>query len=179
MPFLLDAAQSIGAVPTDMEQLGLRVLRGLGTKWLCGPEGSGALYRPRSDQLDELTAPWPGYGSLADATDALELRPGAGRRPAGPRFPAWDAQRLGAGVDLGVGGRRLGVGAHPRGRARGLTRRAAVRARTRGRAAGRSTLVSWKVDDPDAEVARLAEAGVVVRSILSHGLGARLGRRLV
>ena len=35
---------------------------------------------------------------------------------------------------------------------------------------GRSTLVSWKVDDPDAEVARLADAGVVVRSILSHGL---------
>ena len=35
---------------------------------------------------------------------------------------------------------------------------------------GRSTLVSWKVDDADAEVARLAEAGVVVRSIVSHGL---------
>jgi selenocysteine lyase/cysteine desulfurase len=35
---------------------------------------------------------------------------------------------------------------------------------------GRSTLVSWKVDEPDVEVARLAEAGVVVRSIVSHGL---------
>ena len=37
---------------------------------------------------------------------------------------------------------------------------------------GRSTLVAWKprADDLDAEVARLAEAGFVVRSIPSHGL---------
>ena len=30
---------------------------------------------------------------------------------------------------------------------------------------GRSTLVSWKVDDAQAEVERFAAAGVVVRSI--------------
>ena len=36
---------------------------------------------------------------------------------------------------------------------------------------GRSTLVSWKrAEDADAEVARLAEAGFVVRSIPAHGL---------
>ena len=34
---------------------------------------------------------------------------------------------------------------------------------------GRSTLVSWAADDADAEVARLAEAGFIVRSIPSHG----------
>ena len=33
----------------------------------------------------------------------------------------------------------------------------------------RSTLVSWKAPDADAEVRRLAEAGFVVRSIPSHG----------
>ena len=35
---------------------------------------------------------------------------------------------------------------------------------------GRSTLVGWEVEDADAEVARLADAGFVVRSIPSHGL---------
>jgi selenocysteine lyase/cysteine desulfurase len=35
---------------------------------------------------------------------------------------------------------------------------------------GRSTLVSWKAEDPEAEVARLAARGVIVRSIPSAGL---------
>jgi len=37
---------------------------------------------------------------------------------------------------------------------------------------GRSTLVAWKppTEDLDAEVARLAEAGFVARSIVAHGL---------
>jgi selenocysteine lyase/cysteine desulfurase len=34
---------------------------------------------------------------------------------------------------------------------------------------GNSTLVSWRVDDAEAEVSRLAESGFVVRSIPSHG----------
>jgi selenocysteine lyase/cysteine desulfurase len=33
---------------------------------------------------------------------------------------------------------------------------------------GRSTIVSWRTGDVDAEVIRLAEAGFVVRSIPSH-----------
>ena len=35
---------------------------------------------------------------------------------------------------------------------------------------GRSTLVSWAVEDADAEVARLAGEGVIVRSIPAFGL---------
>jgi selenocysteine lyase/cysteine desulfurase len=35
---------------------------------------------------------------------------------------------------------------------------------------GRSTLVSWEAADPEAEVARLAEQGVIVRSIPAFGL---------
>ncbi len=37
-------------------------------------------------------------------------------------------------------------------------------------ARGRSTLVSWRADDADAEVARLMAEGVIVRSIPSAGL---------
>jgi selenocysteine lyase/cysteine desulfurase len=35
---------------------------------------------------------------------------------------------------------------------------------------GRSTLVSWKADDADGEVQRLAGLGIVVRSIPAFGL---------
>jgi L-cysteine/cystine lyase len=34
---------------------------------------------------------------------------------------------------------------------------------------GPSTLVSWRADDPPAEVERLAAEGIVVRSISLHG----------
>jgi L-cysteine/cystine lyase len=35
---------------------------------------------------------------------------------------------------------------------------------------GRSTLVSWRSDDPEGDVARLSEAGVVVRFLPGRGL---------
>ena len=74
MPVLLDAAQGIGAVPVDVNELGCAFYAASGQKWLCGPEGSGCLY-VREDQLDQLSVPWPGYGSLADARNALTSGP--------------------------------------------------------------------------------------------------------
>jgi L-cysteine/cystine lyase len=169
VPFLLDAAQSIGAVPTDVEELGCAFYAGSGQKWMCGPEGSGALY-VRRDQLDELTVPWPGYMSLADPSDALNSGPAedAGRLDHG--FPpgvrsAWALASL--NVLEGAGWEWIHT------RAASLAASLADRLAEHGLEVGprgRSTLVSWKVDDPDAEVARLAQEGVVVRSILSHGL---------
>jgi L-cysteine/cystine lyase len=171
VPVLLDAAQAVGAVPVDVRALGCSFYAGSGQKWLCGPEGSGCLF-VRADQLDELTVPWPGYGSLADAHDPFESPPAehAARLdhgfPPGMRSTAalasmqvmeqagWEwvhhrAAELAAGLAESLAGRGLEVA--PR---------------------GRSTLVSWKSrdDDVDAEVARLAAAGFVVRSIPSHGL---------
>ena len=152
-----------------MEELGCAFYAGSGQKWLCGPEGSGALY-VRRDQLDELTAPWPGYASLADATDALNSGPApdAGRLDHG--FPpgmrsAWALASI--SVLEGAGWEWVHT------RAATLAASLAEQLSERGLEVGprgRSTLVSWKVDDADAEVARLAEAGVVVRSIVSHGL---------
>ena len=169
VPVLLDAAQGIGAVAVDVKALGCAFYAGSGQKWLCGPEGSGALY-VRPDQLERMTVPWPGYGSLADAKDALHSPPadGAGRFDLG--FPpgirsAWALASLGV---LEAAGWEW-VHARAATLAAGLAEQLAARGREVG-PRGRSTLVSWKVPDPDAEVARLAEAGVVVRSILSHGL---------
>jgi selenocysteine lyase/cysteine desulfurase len=169
VPVLLDAAQGIGAVPVDVEALGCAFYAGSGQKWLCGPEGSGALY-VRRDQLDELLVPWPGYGSLADAKQALDSPPAEHASRFDHGFPpgmrsAWALAALGVLETAGL------QWVHERAAtlAAGLAERLAERGHEVG-PRGRSTLVAWKADDVEAEVARLAEAGFVVRSIPSHGL---------
>jgi L-cysteine/cystine lyase len=168
VPFLLDAAQSLGAVPIDVGSLGCAFYAGSGQKWLCGPEGSGALW-VRRDMLDELTVPWPGYTSLADASDALN----SGPAPDGARldhgFPpalrsAWALASL---TVLETAGWEW---VHARGAdlAQSLADQLAQRGLEVG-PRGRCTLVSWRTAEPEAAVARLAEHGIVVRSILSHG----------
>jgi L-cysteine/cystine lyase len=171
VPVLLDAAQGIGAVPIDLKALGCAFYAGSGQKWLCGPEGSGCLY-VRRDQLDELTVPWPGYGSLADAHNALDSPPAENAARLDHGFPpgmrsAWALASLGVFEDAGwdwVHARAADLAA---GLAQSLSERGlAVGPR------GRSTLVAWDpgAEDLDAEVVRLAGAGFVVRSIPSHGL---------
>lgn len=169
VPVLLDAAQGIGAVPVDVAALGCAFYAGSGQKWLCGPEGSGALY-VHPDQLDQLTVPWPGYGSLADAHDALSSPPAEGVKRFDHGFPpgmrsTWALASLGVLESAGwewVHARAANLAASL---AEGLAERGLdVSPR------GRSTLVSWRADDVDAEVTRLVEAGFVVRSIPSQGL---------
>ena len=169
VPVLLDAAQALGAIPLDMHALGVDYYAGSGQKWLCGPEGSGALY-VRGDRLDDLLVPWPGYSSLSDAHDALESdwAEGAARLdhgfPAGMRS-AWALASMGvfeaAGWDWVYS------------RAAALAASLADRLTERGlsvRPRARSTLVSWSAADVEAEVARLAGERVVVRSIPAFGI---------
>ena len=169
VPFLLDGAQGIGAVPTDVGDLGCSFYAGSGQKWLCGPEGSGALY-VAPDQLDELTVPWPGYGSLADAREALTSGPADHAARFDHGFPpalrsTWALAALGVLEQAGwewVYDRSAGLAAD-------LAQALEARGRTVG-PRGRCTLVAWSAPDADAEVARLADEGIVVRSIPSHGL---------
>jgi L-cysteine/cystine lyase len=44
MYILVDGAQGAGAVPMNMHELGIDFYAIAGRKWLCGPEGIGALY---------------------------------------------------------------------------------------------------------------------------------------
>jgi selenocysteine lyase/cysteine desulfurase len=171
VPVLLDAAQGVGAVPVDVHALRCAFYAGSGQKWLCGPEGSGCLYVSR-EQLDELTIPWPGYGSLADASHALDSPPAENAARLDHGFPpglrsAWALASLSVFEDAGW----EWVHARAGDLAAGLADRLAERGVVVG-PRGRSTLVAWRPreDDLDAEVARLAQAGFVVRSILSHRL---------
>jgi L-cysteine/cystine lyase len=169
VPLLLDAAQALGAVPVDVNALGCDFYAASGQKWLCGPEGSGCLY-VRPERLEELLVPWPGYGSLADAHDALESDWAEGVARLDHGFPAglrsaWALASL--GVFEAVGWDWV----HPR--AASLAAWLADALAERGlsvRPRGRSTLVSWVASDAEEEVAWLAGEGVVVRSIPAFGL---------
>ncbi len=166
---LLDAAQALGAVPINVRELGCDFYAGSGQKWLCGPEGSGALF-VRADRLEDLLVPWPGYGSVADAANALEFEQAEGVKRLDHGFPAgmrsaWATASLGVFEDAGWNW------VHER--AASLAAVLADRLAERGLSVwprGRSTLVSWAAEDVDAEVARLAGEGVIVRSIPAFGL---------
>jgi L-cysteine/cystine lyase len=169
VPVLLDAAQALGAIPVNMEELGCDYYAGSGQKWLCGPAGSGCLYVKR-ERLDELTVPWPGYGSVADPQRALEFEPAEGAKRLDHGFPvplrsAWALASLEVLADAGwdwIHERASTLAGWLADRLTELGLEVIPR--------GRSTLISWKAADPPAEVDRLAAQGFVVRSVPALGV---------
>jgi L-cysteine/cystine lyase len=164
VPVLLDAAQALGAVPVDVRALGCDFYAASGQKWLCGPEGSGCLF-VREDRLEDLVVPWPGYGSLADPQLALEFEPALGATRLDHGFPA-GLRSAWASASLELFDEAGWEWVHER--ALSLASWLASLLAERGlevRERGRSTLVSWRVDDPQAEVTRMAERGFVTRSV--------------
>ncbi len=164
VPVLLDGAQGIGAVPVDVRELGCDFYAGSGQKWLCGPVGSGYLY-VRGDRIESLYPAAPGYGSLSDPLQALELplRAGAARFDGGMAVSHHSAWAL-AALDV------LEAPGLPdvQERAAGLAERLARDLAANGLVVaprGASTLVSWEARDPEAAVAALLELGFGVRNL--------------
>lgn len=58
--FICDAAQSAGMVPSDVHQLGVDAYACSGQKWLCGPDGTGALF-VRRDRWGDMHQTFIGY----------------------------------------------------------------------------------------------------------------------
>ena len=163
-PVLLDGAQGLGAVALDVRELGCDFYAASGQKWLCGPNGMGYLY-VRAELIGELLPAWPGYGSLAAPERPLDLELQEEARRFDVNFPVhhqveWALAALDALESAGTGAAQEAAPALAEGLARELTERG----RTVG-PRGRSTLVSWEVEDPPAEVERLHREGVVLRSI--------------
>jgi len=164
LPILVDGAQSIGAIPVDLEGLDYYTISG--QKWLCGPEGTGALVVA---EPDALRVGRPSYlAQQAHEPDGhFEPRPGARRFD-----PNLTPNALTAGF-------LAAIRALPEWRFERAAQRA-DRCRELLADAGAdvvvpeeyATLVSWRVpaEDSSAVVARLAEAHVVVRDLPGRGL---------
>ncbi|MDX1615070.1 MAG: aminotransferase class V-fold PLP-dependent enzyme [Candidatus Promineifilaceae bacterium] len=65
---LVDAAQSAGAIAVDVHASGVDGYAVAGQKWLCGPEGTGALY-VRRDRLDDIAPTYAGYYTVGDPSN--------------------------------------------------------------------------------------------------------------
>jgi selenocysteine lyase/cysteine desulfurase len=82
--FVIDASQSMGAMPIDVQELQPDFLACVGYKWMLGPYGLGYLYvSPRWQEGVPLEHSWitrarsENFAGLVDYTD--ELQPGARR----------------------------------------------------------------------------------------------------
>jgi selenocysteine lyase/cysteine desulfurase len=94
VPFLLDACQSVGQMPIDVEEIGCDFLSTTGRKFVRGPRGTGFLYVGQK-RLNELDPSMPEVGSASwTARDAYTHKRGA------RRFETWEASHA---LQLGLG----------------------------------------------------------------------------
>ena len=63
IPVLIDGAQSAGAIPIDVKALGVDFYAIPMQKWLCGPDGTGALY-VRHESQNYVTPTYVGFISV-------------------------------------------------------------------------------------------------------------------
>jgi len=79
VPFFLDACQSVGQLPVDVDRIGCDVATATGRKWLRGPRGTGLLF-VRSALAERMRPPGIGWSSAVwDDADHYQLRPGTER----------------------------------------------------------------------------------------------------
>ena len=159
---VLDGAQGLGAIPTDVNALGCDFYAASGQKWLCGPGGMGYLYA-NPELVPSLPAPWSGYHALEWAEHALmpALQPDARRLTTGfpaPHHVEWSHASLDVLEEAGFGEvfTRAVTGAGDL--ARRLEERG-VTVATRDS----STLVSFEVPEPEAFAEQAAGRGLVIR----------------
>ena len=165
IPYLLDACQSVGQFPVNVDEIGCDMLSVTGRKYLRGPRGTGFLYMRRAlfdrfepPMIDHFGAPWIDR-------DHYQLRDDA------RRFETWEnniAGQIGLGValdyalDLGIeaiGERNFDLATHLR---RALAAVSGVAVTDLGPDPGAIVTFTVAGVEPMAVKAALAEQGINV-----------------
>ena len=168
IPLLVDGAQAAGAIPLAVADLGCDFYTVSAQKWLLGPDVTGALF-VRTERVEELRMAMPSYGSWEFGDDyTYDPRAGAARFD-----PGWIASASGVGLLASLafaeeaGADRYAHAAEMATHLRHMLDGSGWEVVTEP---DQATLVTWKADGDSKEVvARLAEAGVVVRDLPGRG----------
>jgi L-cysteine/cystine lyase len=159
VPVLVDGAQSVGAIPVDVQ--GIDFLTISGQKWLCGPDATGGLVVADPERLRVAR---PSYFSQTAYEETGSFQPAVGAA----RFdPGWIATASLAGLLAALElppEWRFEHAAEQTARCRRLLEPLVEVV------PGDATLVALRAEDPPALVEKLFAAGVVVRDLPGTGL---------
>lgn len=168
--YLLDACQSVGQIPLDVEKIGCTMLSGTGRKFLRGPRGTGFLY-VRNSVLEQVE---PAFVDLHAATwtDSDHYRWRSDAR----RYEGWERPMAGQiglatavryALDIGmdrIGDRVTGLGARLRGQLAAIP---GVSTHDLGEHMGGIVTFTKQDLTPDDMKHRLSERGINV-SVSAH-----------